>query len=102
MNAPPIDLTHLDRQTGGEVALQRQVLQLFAANSIADLDLLRGSSGRSRQEAAHLLVGSARAIGAIEVARLAAELEKGDGDVALLEAAVAEAREFIREYLKPA
>jgi HPt (histidine-containing phosphotransfer) domain-containing protein len=99
LNAQPIDLFHLARQTGGETALEHAVLRLFAANSVTDLGRLKAASGQARREAAHLIVGSARAIGAEQVARLAAHVEKDEGDVAALEAAIVEAREFIAEYL---
>ena len=102
MNAQPIDLFHLARQTGGETALEHAVLRLFAANSVTDLGRLKAASGQAGREAAHLIVGSARAIGAGEVARLAADVEKGEGDVAALEAALVEARQFIAEYLSQA
>jgi hypothetical protein len=97
--AEPIDLSHLARQTGGEKALELAVLRLFAANSVADLSRLKNASGHSRREAAHLIVGSARAIGAERVARLARDIEVGEGDVAALETAIAEARQFIAGYL---
>lgn len=99
MSTQPIDLSHLARQTGGEKALELAVLRLFAANSIADLSRLKSASGQPRRELAHLIVGSARAIGADRVARLAGEVEAGGGDVAALEAAVVEARGFIADYL---
>lgn len=94
----PIDLRVLREQAGGDRALEREVLRLFADGAPNDLARLRASD-EERRMAAHRLVGSARAIGASEVARLAAAVESGAGDVAALEAAVAEARAFIVEYL---
>ena len=46
-----------------------------------------------------VIVGSARAIGAADVARTAAAIEAGGGDLAALEAAIAETCRFIAEYL---
>ena len=95
---PPIDLQVLREQAGGDRALEREVLRLFADDSPNDLARLR-SSEEERRMAAHRLVGSARAIGAREVARLAGAVEAGTGDIVALEAAVAEVRAFIAEYL---
>jgi len=95
----PIDLSHLGRQTGEDAGLEREVLRLFAARSTADLDRLKAAAAPGRREVAHLIVGSARAVGAGEVARLAAEIEAGGGDIAALEAAIGEARRFIAGYL---
>lgn len=96
---PPIDLDHLGRQTGGDQDLAREVLTLFVTRSLVDLDRLKATPvGEERREAAHLIAGSARAIGAGNVARLAAAVEQGahaeTRSLAELEAAVAEARDF--------
>jgi len=99
----PVDLSHLARQTGGDEALAREVLALYVARAAADLDRLKGAAaGEARREAAHLMVGSARAIGAARVSRLAAAVEEaaaGPCDLADLEAAVSEARAFVEDYL---
>ncbi len=99
----PVDLAHLARQTGGDRALEREVLALFIGRSAIDLDRLKAAAaGDARREAAHLMVGSARAIGAVRVSRLAAAVEEaaeGPCDLADLEAAVAEARAFVADYL---
>ena len=101
---PPVDLDHLARQTGGDRNLEREVLTLFLTRSAIDLDRLKtAAAGAGRRDAAHLIVGSARAIGAGKVARLAAAVEQGaDGQTSVLadlEAAVAEARRFVSDYL---
>jgi HPt (histidine-containing phosphotransfer) domain-containing protein len=95
----PVDLAHLAAQTGGDRALEAEVLRMFAARSLADLARLKASAPAARRDIAHLIVGSARAIGAGEVARLAAAIEAGEGDPHLLEVAIDEARTFIAEYL---
>lgn len=95
----PIDFDHLAQQTGGDRALEEEVLRLFVTRSRADLDRLKEAGPDSRRDVAHLILGSARAIGAGEVARCAAAVEAGEGEVAPLEAAIAETRRFIAEYL---
>ena len=99
MTRNAIDLIHLARQTGGDDALAGEVLRLFAARAPADCARLRTATGPERREIAHLLVGSARAIGADEVARQAAAIEAGGGDAGHLEAAIAEALAFISAHL---
>jgi len=99
----PVDLDHLARQTGGDDALAREVLGLYVERSASDLDRLKAAAaGEARREAAHRMVGSARAIGAVTVARLAAAVEQAAEapcDLADLEAAVAEARAFVADHL---
>ncbi len=72
----PVDLVHLSRQTMGDRDLEREVLALFEHQSLAMLQRLReATSARSWTEAAHTLKGSARGIGAFEVASVAEQLE---------------------------
>ena len=101
---PPVDLAHLGSQTGGDRALEREVLLLFQARSVADFDRLKNADTEARRrEAAHVIVGSARAIGAGEVAQMAAMIENGAGNrasqMARLAAAIEEAHRFVSEYL---
>ncbi len=73
----PIDLTHLSRYTLGDKALEQEVLQLFAAEVPVTLGRLRfADTDRAWQEAAHTIKGSARAVGAWEVAGLAEKAEQ--------------------------
>jgi HPt (histidine-containing phosphotransfer) domain-containing protein len=99
--APILDLTILCAQTGGNDNLEREVLGLFR-NRCAD-ELARLKAARepdARRAAAHGLVGSARAVGAVGVARLAASVERGNLTVLpALEAAVDEVRRYIDTYL---
>ena len=70
----PIDLQHLARMTLGDIALERQVLGMFASQAtslIAKLAVLPAEAGAL----AHTLNGSARAIGAFRVAECAEALE---------------------------
>jgi HPt (histidine-containing phosphotransfer) domain-containing protein len=100
MSAEPVDLGQLDEQTGGDSALAREVLKLFVLHAPEDLAQLSAVMGYERRVLAHRLVGSARGVGASEVARLAASVEAGvDGDVPALGAAVEEAVKFIEAHL---
>lgn len=73
--AGPIDLTHLSRMTLGERALEREVLHLFDRQAEMLLARMRGASSSAVAAYAHTLKGSARGIGAWEVARTASEVE---------------------------
>jgi HPt (histidine-containing phosphotransfer) domain-containing protein len=99
-----LDLDHLSHQTSGNLALEREVLDLF----VAQIDLLIGrlqSSGTQteRSEAAHIIVGSAAAIGAFEVEGIARRIESSekssDSDIAELVAAIEQTRTFIAAHL---
>jgi HPt (histidine-containing phosphotransfer) domain-containing protein len=99
-----LDLDHLSRQTLGNRDLQREVLELFVSHSDQQLErLARSRSASERRESAHAIVGSARAIGAFDVARAAGEIERSPGpegaDLAELAALVKETREFIVDLL---
>jgi HPt (histidine-containing phosphotransfer) domain-containing protein len=70
----PIDLEHLRRMTLGDAGLEREVLAMFSAQTvglIAALAALPPEAGAL----AHTLKGSARAIGAMDVADAADALE---------------------------
>src|ERR1700744_2434942 len=91
----PLDLGHLERMTLGEKALEREVLEMFVAQSGRLMETL-ASLPPEAAGLAHPLKGSARAIGAFKVAEHAAALEVagqgGDAALAALCRAVAEAR----------
>lgn len=100
----PLDLNHLYNQTLGDRSLQREVLKLFLDKSDAQVEKVRGAeSVDERREAAHSLVGSARAIGAFSVAYIASEIELSRGPVVgrlrALDAAMDAARYFIVDFL---
>lgn len=95
-----LDLEHLSRQTLGNRQLEREVLELFVTHSGEQLERLRSSSSDTeRRERAHAIVGAARAIGAFEVARIAAGIERSrgavDAQLAELAAAVGKTCDFI-------
>jgi HPt (histidine-containing phosphotransfer) domain-containing protein len=83
-----IDRAYLARFTLGNEALEREVLELFAAQAPVYLQRLREARTRKAwQDAAHTIKGSASAIGAWRLARFAEMAEKIDVEA---EAAVEE------------
>jgi HPt (histidine-containing phosphotransfer) domain-containing protein len=83
-----LDLDHLSEQTLGNRALEREVLGLFLTHADRQVALLRMARDvAERREAAHALLGAARAIGAAEVSSLAGDIERrGDRAEAEIEA----------------
>jgi HPt (histidine-containing phosphotransfer) domain-containing protein len=100
-----IDLGYLSRFTLGNWALTREVLELFAAQAPQCLERLRSAaSDREWKQAAHALKGSAAAVGAKELMRLAELAERLDGTLSAAEregavAAIAEATEAARRQI---
>ncbi|KQU50293.1 hypothetical protein ASG72_16850 [Bosea sp. Leaf344] len=77
MSQPAIDLVHLARQTGGDLALERELLALFSQQCVRHLRTIHnGADETARMEAAHTLKGAAQAIGAWQVAEAAARIEQ--------------------------
>lgn len=71
-----IDLVHLARQTLGDNALEAELLRLFDRQALSLEARLVAETGRNRRsEFAHLLKGSARAIGAFALAEAAERFE---------------------------
>lgn len=105
----PLDRDHLARYSGGNRALEAEVLSLFAEHAPLYLDALReATTEKAWRQAAHTLKGSARAVGAFRVADRAewaeALLDNTDLTVrarslAGLEEAVEEARTHIVKLL---
>lgn len=102
----PVDLGHLARQTLGNRDLEREVLHLFLRQTARVMPRLT-APGADRVMLAHILVGSARGIGARQVAAAAERLElafradpaANGPELGELEAAVAEANSFIRSLV---
>lgn len=79
--AAPINHHHLARFTGGDTALEMEILELFVAQLPRIVAQLRNAtSAQDWYEAAHSLKGSASAVGADRLADLArrAEIAKSD------------------------
>lgn len=72
----PVDLVHLSRRTAGDRSLEREVLSLFVRQCDRYLDRLHAArDARAREDAAHAIAGTAKAVGAFALARAACELE---------------------------
>ena len=102
---PALDLEHLRRFTLGDQSLEFEILRLFIKQAPVTLSALQAAvADRDWKIAAHTLKGSARAVGAWRVARLAEAAEAmsrrrnpADCDVAVrqLSDALTEASAFI-------
>lgn len=109
--ACPIDHNFLARYTFGNRALEVEVLQLFADQAPDYLQALRiAATEKAWRDAAHTLKGSARAVGALQVAEKAerAEALRSSPDVnararavLLLEEALADALRHIAALSAP-
>lgn len=105
---PTIDLAHLARMTIGDRSLEGEVLELFDRQAEILLARMRRLPPREVAGFAHTLTGSARGIGAWQVAEAAETVERAArgeqsdlaGAVARLTAAVGEARAAISELLR--
>jgi len=75
----PVDLTHLSRYTGGDEALNAEVLKLFVGQAEQLIAKLRIQLDKADQkgwhDSTHALKGAARSIGAFALADAAAEAE---------------------------
>jgi HPt (histidine-containing phosphotransfer) domain-containing protein len=103
--AEAVDRAYLARFTLDNAALEREVLELFAAQAPVYLERLREATTRKAwREAAHNIKGSAAAIGAWRLARLAEMAETIDIEAALAGraqaiAAVGTASEEVCRYI---
>jgi HPt (histidine-containing phosphotransfer) domain-containing protein len=94
----PIDLVHLARQSCGDRNLETEILMLFRQQLALCIGQLRATSGRERKLVAHTIKGSARAVGAFALSRIAHRIEDAPLDASLVDAAEAEViriRDFI-------
>jgi HPt (histidine-containing phosphotransfer) domain-containing protein len=77
-----IDLDHLNRYTGGDRALNEEILRIFETQSVSMLARLEalawedGAGGKAWREITHGLKGAARGVGAFALGDIAAEAEK--------------------------
>lgn len=106
-----IDLEHLARYTGGERALNEEVLRLFDGQirqMVSELHgVLAGRDTRRWREVAHSIKGAARGVGAFSMGDLAASAEPIDladasaakDVIAKLEREAEIVRAFIDTYL---
>jgi HPt (histidine-containing phosphotransfer) domain-containing protein len=105
----PLDREHLRRMALGDLALEREVLEMFVAQAsrLVDAGALADASAKEASVMAHTLKGSAQSIGAFGVADHAAALEaalqRGEEPtqaLAGLRDAVAQARTAIEAILR--
>jgi HPt (histidine-containing phosphotransfer) domain-containing protein len=106
-----IDLEHLAKYTGGEKALNDEILRLFdgqVTSMVAELNgLLAGQNAKRWREIAHTIKGAARGVGAFEMGEAAAKAEPvnpangAEAQAALqkLEQEAQTVRAFIATYL---
>jgi HPt (histidine-containing phosphotransfer) domain-containing protein len=109
--AEPIDRTHLARYSLGSPTLEREILGLFLAQLPLSIEQLRfAATDREWQIAAHTIKGSARAVGAWQVARLALEAEQSSGAadegerdrlLSAMEAACDEVQAYVEDSFPP-
>lgn len=104
----PVDLVHLARQTFGSAELEREVLRLFVQQGGGLVARIAAAANAGeRGDYVHRLKGSARAIGATRVGRIAEALETatGRGQIAALTEdlgeAVGEVERFVADLLAP-
>ena len=111
MTGPAIDLQHLARYTGGDRAIDAEILALFdnqCREMLAGLaHAADGGDWKSWREIAHTIKGAARGVGAFPLAEDAAAAETADGDKAAAQMALERLRtsamaahEFIATFLK--
>ncbi|GAA0588106.1 Hpt domain-containing protein [Rhizomicrobium electricum] len=110
---PAVDLQHLCRYTGGDEALNAEVLELFDSQ-ISEMvgklrSILDAQDAKSWKEVTHTLKGAARGVGAFHFADAAAAAEpidpvrdRGNASIAIrtLVTCSADVQSFIRGYLK--
>ena len=101
-----MDIAHLKRMTLGDAGLEREVLAMFAGQAVRLIGALAALPADAA-ELAHTLNGSARAIGAFQVAEATEAFEAAlrDGGeaseaMAALRHAVAQARGAIDAMLR--
>ena len=73
----PIDFDHLARQTMNDAELQRELLRIFESQIEGKLAELQAPNADIKQ-VAHSIKGSARAIGAFDLANAAEAMEMQD------------------------
>lgn len=102
---PVLDLVHLSCQTFGDPELERDVLRLFVDQARQTGDALQHArSNDERLRLCHLLKGSARGVGALEVAQAAQNGEHDPADeeaMASITASVARVCLHVDQLLGP-
>jgi len=113
MPGAAVDLVHLERYTGGDIALNQEVLRLFDGQTSELVERLESILGardaKSWKEVTHTLKGAARGVGAFAFANAAAAAEPIDPTtdtssallaIAALKAQAGDVHRFIEAYLE--
>ena len=109
MSGAVVDLTHLARYTGGDEAINAEVLRLFDTQTseiVGRLQaILDARDARSWKEATHALKGAALGIGAFNLADAAAFAEPIDpvkdcGNASLALVALKTSAEAVQAFIK--
>src|SRR5262249_26322644 len=113
MQNPAVDIDHLSRYTGGDEALNAEVLRLFDTQTSEMVERLRtileARDAKSWKQVTHSLKGAARGVGAFSLADAAAAAEpidpahdQGSASIAIqsLKSCAENVRAFIRSYLE--
>jgi HPt (histidine-containing phosphotransfer) domain-containing protein len=103
-----IDLEHLARYTGGDVALNAEILRLFETQTselVASLrTILDARDEKSWKEVTHTIKGAARGVGAFAMADAAAQCELlGIEDPGITQMAIAKLKsetEAVQDFVK--
>jgi HPt (histidine-containing phosphotransfer) domain-containing protein len=103
-----IDLEHLARYTGGDVALNAEILRLFETQTselVASLRaILEARDEKSWKEVTHTIKGAARGVGAFAMADAAAQCELlGIEDPGITQMAIAKLKsetEAVQAFVK--
>ncbi len=108
-----VDLGHLARYTGGDEAINAEILKLFDTQTSELVErlqaILDARDAKSWKEVTHTLKGAARGVGAFELADAAAFAEpidpikdRGNASVAIsaLKSRSEAVRIFIKDYLE--
>lgn len=106
MPSPPLvpmprslDLAYLRSMTLGDARLEREVLEMFKAQT-CDLLARLASQPVDAAELAHTLKGSARAVGAFEVGEAASAVESGLGGHGSFDAALRQLQDSVRDVFE--
>ena len=108
----PVDIEHLNRYTGGDGVLNKEILQLFATQCREMMDRLESvasgqADAKSWRETTHTLKGAARGIGAFALGNAAAEAETAGSERSAMLPALGQMKAtsaavylFIEQFLK--
>jgi HPt (histidine-containing phosphotransfer) domain-containing protein len=80
----PVDLVHLARQTMGDRALEAEILGMFAKQMSGARASMTKANADERKRLAHTIKGTARSVGAFQIADVAERIERAPLNASLL------------------